>query len=460
MLKVWNVSLVLATGVLAILGTFLVRSGILNSIHAFGASTLGIPFLVLIGVLVAGSVALVVSRASELRSEHRLDSLLSREAVFLLNNLVLVGLCFVIFWGTFFPLISEALTGNEASVGPPWFDRYIVPLSLVLVLLSGIGPVIAWRRATAANLRRNLVAAGGRGGGDGRRAAARGRDRLGERAADVRARGVRGRGAWGRSCGAACGRGGRCPMTRCRGRSSRSSSATAAATAATSCTSACRCCSRAWRRPRRSRTRATSSSGVGQTARVGGYDVTYVKPTGDLRGGEQRAAGEDRPRRGDAGLARRRDGRDAAHRALVLPLRRPVARAGVALLRGRGDERGRPARGAAPRRLERDLAERARPAQADRGGRQGVHGRQGPAAGAARGGARAGARRADALLRREPAARDVPADRLAAGELDLDRRADRVRGRPDRAVAARRARAPRPVAARYAARVAQELGRA
>ena len=81
---------------------------------------------------------------------------------------MLVGLCFVIFWGTFFPLISEALTGNEASVGPPWFDRYIVPLSLILVLLSGIGPVIAWRRATAANLRRNLlkpavVGVGGRG---------------------------------------------------------------------------------------------------------------------------------------------------------------------------------------------------------------------------------------------------------------------------------------------------------
>ena len=81
--------------------------------------------------------------------------------MFLLNNLVLVGLCFVIFWGTFFPLISEAVTGKEASVGPPWFDRYIVPLSLVLVLLSGIGPVIAWRRATAANLRRNLAAPGG-----------------------------------------------------------------------------------------------------------------------------------------------------------------------------------------------------------------------------------------------------------------------------------------------------------
>jgi cytochrome c-type biogenesis protein CcmF len=157
MLKVWNVSLVLATGILAILGTFLVRSGILQSIHAFGASTLGIPFLILIVVMIAGSIALVASRAPELRSEHRLDSLLSREAVFLLNNLVLVGLCFVILWGTFFPLISEAITGQEASVGPPWFDQYTVPLALMLVLLSGIGPVIAWRRATAANLKRNLL---------------------------------------------------------------------------------------------------------------------------------------------------------------------------------------------------------------------------------------------------------------------------------------------------------------
>jgi cytochrome c-type biogenesis protein CcmF len=158
MLKVWNVSLVLATGTLAIMGTFLVRSGILNSIHAFGGATLGVPFVVLIGVLIAGSIYLVVSRRDMLRSEHRLDSLLSRESIFLANNLVLVGLCFVIFWGTYFPLISKALTGQEASVGPPWFDRYTVPLALVLVLLSGIGPVIAWRRATLANARRNFLA--------------------------------------------------------------------------------------------------------------------------------------------------------------------------------------------------------------------------------------------------------------------------------------------------------------
>jgi cytochrome c-type biogenesis protein CcmF len=158
MLKVWNVSLVLATGTLAIMGTFLVRSGVLNSIHAFGGATLGVPFVCLIAVLIAGSIYLVVSRRDMLRSEHRLDSLLSRESIFLANNLVLVGLCFVIFWGTYFPLISEALTGQEASVGPPWFDRYTVPLALILVLLSGVGPVIAWRRATLANARRNFVA--------------------------------------------------------------------------------------------------------------------------------------------------------------------------------------------------------------------------------------------------------------------------------------------------------------
>jgi cytochrome c-type biogenesis protein CcmF len=164
MLKIWNASLVLASGTLAILGTFLVRSGILQSIHAFGASTLGTPFVVLIGVLVVGSLYLVISRRDVLGSENHLDSLLSRESIFLLNNLVLVGLCFVIFWGTFFPLISQALTGSKAAVGPPWFAQYTVPLALILVLLSGVGPVIAWRRATPANAKRNfrvpVIAAG------------------------------------------------------------------------------------------------------------------------------------------------------------------------------------------------------------------------------------------------------------------------------------------------------------
>jgi cytochrome c-type biogenesis protein CcmF len=157
MLKVWNASLVLASGTLAILGTFLVRSGILNSIHAFGASTLGVPFVLLIGAMLAASIGLVIRRREALRSEAQLDSLLSREAVFLFQNLVLVAMVFVIFWITFFPLISEAITGTKVSVGPPAFRPFIVPLALVLVLLSGIGPIIAWRRITVANLRRNFV---------------------------------------------------------------------------------------------------------------------------------------------------------------------------------------------------------------------------------------------------------------------------------------------------------------
>jgi len=157
MLKIWNASLVLGASTLAIVGTFLVRSGVLDSIHAFGASTLGIPFVALIASMTAGSIYLVVSRRAVLRSEHTLDSMFSREAAFLLNNVVLVALCFVVFWGTFFPLISKAVTGTSATVGPPWFDRYTVPLALILVLLSGVGPVIAWRRATPANARRNFL---------------------------------------------------------------------------------------------------------------------------------------------------------------------------------------------------------------------------------------------------------------------------------------------------------------
>ncbi|MEA2492271.1 MAG: cytochrome c-type biosis protein CcmF [Thermoleophilaceae bacterium] len=157
MLRVWNVSLVMAAFILALLGTFLVRSGILDSIHAFGASTLGKPFLGFIAFCAVGSTVLVVSRLDHLRSDARLESVWSREGAFLLNNLVLVALAFVIWWGTFFPLISEAFTGTKASVGPPWFDRYTVPLALALVLLAGVGPVLTWRKISARALRRTLV---------------------------------------------------------------------------------------------------------------------------------------------------------------------------------------------------------------------------------------------------------------------------------------------------------------
>jgi cytochrome c-type biogenesis protein CcmF len=149
MLRTWNVSLIVATFALCLLGTFLVRSGILESIHAFGVSKVGGPLLALIAVVVVGSAALIVSRLDELRGARRIESLASREAVFLINNLLLVALCAVIFWGTFFPLISEALTGDERSVGPPFFNAVTTPLAIVLVLFTGIGPLLAWRRVSA-----------------------------------------------------------------------------------------------------------------------------------------------------------------------------------------------------------------------------------------------------------------------------------------------------------------------
>ncbi len=195
MLKIWNVSLIIATFVLALLGTFLVRSGILESIHAFGASTIGVQFVVFIATVILGSTALLIWRLPDLRSQARLDSLLSREAFFLLNNLVLVALCLVVFWGTFFPLISEAVTGTESSVGPPWFNRVVTPLALALVALMTIGPMVAWRRITPERLRT------GGGGADrvcrGSRPGSRPRDQRGgqpPRAAHVLPLRVRARG--------------------------------------------------------------------------------------------------------------------------------------------------------------------------------------------------------------------------------------------------------------------------
>jgi cytochrome c-type biogenesis protein CcmF len=156
MLRVWNVSLICGTFGLALLGTFLVRSGILDSIHAFGASTVGGPLLILIACVLLGSAALIVSRLEDLRSERRIESLASRESIFLVNNLLLLGLVAVIFWGTFFPLISELFTGQKASLAAPWFDRYTTPLAILVVLFTGIGPLLAWRTVSLGTARRLL----------------------------------------------------------------------------------------------------------------------------------------------------------------------------------------------------------------------------------------------------------------------------------------------------------------
>jgi len=156
-LKVWNVGLICGTFCLCLLGTFLVRSGVLQSIHAFGASTVGGPLLVLIAVVAIGSTLLIVTRLDGLRPERRVDSLLSRESIFLVNNVLLVGLATVIFWGTFFPLISEFFTGEKHSLAAPWFDRYVTPLGVLLVLFTGLGPLFAWGRLSGDAARRLLL---------------------------------------------------------------------------------------------------------------------------------------------------------------------------------------------------------------------------------------------------------------------------------------------------------------
>jgi cytochrome c-type biogenesis protein CcmF len=155
MLKVWNATLIVATFSMCLLGTFLVRSGVLQSIHAFGNDTVGPYLLAVIGIVVIGSTFLIVSRLDDLRSDQkRIDSVFSRESVFLVNNLLLVGMTLVIAWGTFFPLISELFTGQKSSLAAPWFDQYTTPLAIVLVLFTGIGPLLAWRRITWGSARR------------------------------------------------------------------------------------------------------------------------------------------------------------------------------------------------------------------------------------------------------------------------------------------------------------------
>ncbi|HYD47618.1 MAG TPA: heme lyase CcmF/NrfE family subunit [Terriglobales bacterium] len=160
MLKVWNMVLVILTFLLTIFGTFLTRSGVISSVHSFTQSGLGpffLSFLAFIGII---AFALMIWRLPLLRSENELDSVISRETAFLLNNLILVGIAFATFWGTIFPVISEAVRGVKITVGPPFFNKVNAPLGLILLFLTGVGPVIAWRRATARNLKRNFLIPG------------------------------------------------------------------------------------------------------------------------------------------------------------------------------------------------------------------------------------------------------------------------------------------------------------
>lgn len=160
MLKVWNLTLISLTFALVIFGTFLTRSGILNSVHAFADGPVGYFFLAFLAVILLSTVTLLTYRAEQLKTEGSVDSFLSREGAFLFNNLLLVTLCFTVFLGTIFPLLAEAVRGVKVSVGAPYFDYVAAPLGLGLLFLMGVGPVIPWRGASWASVRRNLQGPG------------------------------------------------------------------------------------------------------------------------------------------------------------------------------------------------------------------------------------------------------------------------------------------------------------
>ena len=164
MLKRWNLGLIVGTFLLSIFGTFITRSGVIASVHSFTQSNVGYFFLAFLVVAAVLSFTLLYTRWPELEAEVQLESMLSREAAFLFNNLLLVGIAFSVLWGTLFPILSEAVRGTKITVGPPFFNQVNVPLGLLLLALTGIGPLIAWRKASPANLRRQFVgplAAGG-----------------------------------------------------------------------------------------------------------------------------------------------------------------------------------------------------------------------------------------------------------------------------------------------------------
>ena len=152
MMKVWNMVLVSTTFFLCIFGTMLTRSGIVNSVHAFAQSSIGTYFSTFLAIGIAGTVFLILSRLDYLKSEAQLESVLSRESTFLFNNLILLASCFAVLWGTLFPVISEAVTGEKISVDAPFFNRVEIPIAMALLLLTGVGPLIAWRKSSMESL--------------------------------------------------------------------------------------------------------------------------------------------------------------------------------------------------------------------------------------------------------------------------------------------------------------------
>ncbi len=160
MMKIWNVWLIFITFLLSIFGTFLTRSGVVSSVHAFAQSSIGNWFMVFLGVIFATCLFFFVKNRSHLKSENKLESLISRESSFLFNNLVLLVSCFAVLWGTLFPILSEWVQGHKVTVGPPFFNNVNIPIGLFLLLLTGVGPMLAWRSTSFESVKRNFAVPG------------------------------------------------------------------------------------------------------------------------------------------------------------------------------------------------------------------------------------------------------------------------------------------------------------
>jgi cytochrome c-type biogenesis protein CcmF len=157
MLKKWNLALILGSWLLSIFGTFITRSGVISSVHSFTQSGVGYFFLGFLILTAAASFGLYATRLPLLEAEAKLESMVSREASFLFNNLLFIGIAFSVLWGTLFPILSELVQGTKVTVGPPFFNQVNVPLGLALLALTGVGPLIAWRRASVPNVRRQFA---------------------------------------------------------------------------------------------------------------------------------------------------------------------------------------------------------------------------------------------------------------------------------------------------------------
>ena len=157
MMKVWNVWLIFVTFLLSILGTLLTRSGLVSSVHAFAQSSIGDWFTTFLVLVFAICLFTFFKQKDHLKSENRLESLVSRESSFLFNNLILLASCFTVLWGTLFPVLSEYVQGSKVTMGPPFYNRVMVPIGLGLIVLTGVGPLLAWRSTSLRALRRNFI---------------------------------------------------------------------------------------------------------------------------------------------------------------------------------------------------------------------------------------------------------------------------------------------------------------